>query len=365
MNPLEGRGNLDLTGVSHGAAFADFDRDGDLDLIINNLNEPATLYRNNAPGGNRLLVELRGKQSNHYGFGSKVEIWSGDRYQQRRLVPVSGYLSSDEPVLHFGVSDWSKIDRLVVTWANGKKQEFCDLQVNRLYRISEETSSSDLVASQSQNKKPAFREAGRDLGLEFREPEEFFDDYQREPLLPFQLSQLGPGASWGDVNQDGFPDLFVGGSSLQDGTLYINEGAKGSSNELAPGENIFSKRTWVPYSFYADGDGSDDLYVVSGSNEFPLESDYYLDRLYLNDGQGNFSPAEAGVLPGLKDSGSSVAAADYDRDGDLDLFVGSRSIPGKYPLSPASRLLRNDNGKFIDATTQVSESLGNAGMINS
>lgn len=356
--------NLDLNGVSHGAAFGDFDRDGDLDLIVNNLNKPTTVYRNTTGGGNRLMVELRGKDSNYFGFGSKVEIWSDDRYQMRRLVPVSGYLSSDEPVLHFGIRDWSQVDRLVVTWANGKKQEFKDLQVNRLYRIEEPTTSEQLV-SEEPAVKPEFQEVDQNIGIANREPEESYNDYEREPLLPYGLSQLGAGAAWGDVNRDGFPDVFVGGPSVQNGKLYISEEGKRFVEKSGPWEKDFLREDMGCIFFDANGDGWEDLYVVSGSNEFSVETDYYVDRLYLNDGTGDFSAAEPGTLPNLKDSGSSVAAADFDRDGDLDLFVGSRAVPGKYPLPPTSRLLRNDDGKFTDATTQVSESLTDVGMVNS
>ena len=356
--------NLNLKGVSHGVAAADFDQDGDLDLVVNNLSAPASIYRNDSIGGNRLLVELRGTESNAFGFGARVDVWHDGKHQVRRLMPVRGYVSSDEPLLHFGLADSTQIDRLVVTWPNGRQQEVRDLQANRLYRVIEDAAGSSEFTTKGQGD-PLFRETARALGLKFDHKEIYFNDYTREPLLPYQLSQLGPGVAWGDVNGDGFPDAFVGGAKLQPGHLFINR--NGEKFELAPGpwkEDSIGEDMACLF-FDAEGDGDQDLYVVRGSNEFDADNPVLADRLFLNDGQGVFTIAPEGTLPKLTDSGSCVSAVDFDRDGDLDLFVGSRSIPGKYPLTPQSRLLMNENGKFADVTEQVAPNLAKVGLVNS
>ena len=354
--------NLDLNGVSHGAAFADLDNDGDLDLVINNFDAPASVYRNDSGEGNRIRVELEGIRNNRFGIGATVEVHHGEHKQMRRLFPVRGYISSDEPVLHFGLGDSSQVEKLVVTWPTGQKQVFENLPAGKRYRIVE--SSVELASSQEpQNTiRTLFSDATQRAGMSHKHEEIEFNDYRREPLLPYQLSQLGPGISWGDLNGDGLPDAFTGGARFQEGMLFLNEGGKFRSSK-APFVDDVEHEDMAGLFFDANGDGFEDLYVVSGSNECKPGDKILQDRLYINDGKGRLK-RDVRALPELFDSGSCVCASDFDRDGDLDLFVGSRGVPGSYPVVPESRLLINENGQFQEATPELAPELKKVGLVN-
>ncbi len=364
FQPLAKEWGLDLNGISHGAAFADFDRDGDLDIVINNLNEQAAVYRNLSVDGDRLIVELEGTESNHYGIGATVEIWQGDNYQVRNLVSIRGYISSDEPILHFGLAP-GNVDRLVVTWPGGRQQSFSDLAPNRCYRIVEDDSLPMSVDRDEPTAEPLFREIADAIGLDFKHVEVPFDDYQREPLLPYQMSQLGPGIAWGDINVDGFPDIYIGGASQQAGRLFVNRNGESFEAIDGPWQQDVEQEDTGCLFFDADVDGDLDLLVASGGNEFETGSPQLLNRLYINAGNENFVAADEGVLPLSSHSTSCLAAADFDRDGDLDLFAGSRSVPGKYPITPESQLLINEDGQFSVVTNRVAVGLQNVGMVNS
>ena len=364
---------LDHLGVSHGVALADFDSDGDLDLIVNNLYEQATIYRNRTAElneANAVTVDFRSRENNLLGYGTKVEIWHGDVHQTKTLTPVRGYLSSDQPIIHFGIGTATSIDRMLVTWPNGKRQEFKQLASGQHYRVIETAAEclkevafeqEELAAKNSTR----FTDVAADVGLDFTHQEEEFDDYEREPLLPYKLSQLGAGVAWGDINDDGYPDVYIGGSNLQTGQLFVNRGGTKFEKLQGPWGKAYRQEDMAPLFFDADGDGDLDLYVVSGSNEGTERDIALRDRLYINQGAEKFENAAKDALPNQNDSGSCVAAADFDRDGDLDLFVGSRSVPGKYALTPTSRLLLNDDGKFSNVADSVAEGLSDIGMVNS
>ncbi|WP_162273941.1 FG-GAP-like repeat-containing protein [Mariniblastus fucicola] len=364
---------LDHLGVSHGVAFADFDADGDLDLIVNNLYEQATVYRNRTAElneSNAITVDFRSQKNNLLGYGTKVEIWHGDVHQTKTLTPVRGYLSSDQPLIHFGIGTASSIDRMLVTWPDGKRQEYKQLDSGQHYRVIE--TPEDCLPEVDVDQKTSiarsstrFTDVAAEVGLDFTHKEEEFDDYAREPLLPYKLSQLGAGVAWGDINEDGYPDVYVGGSNLQVGQLFVNRGGLRFEKLFGPWVGAYQYEDMAPLFFDADGDGDLDLYVVSGSNEVAEGTSALQDRLYINQGDERFENAAEGALPKNRDSGSCVAAADFDRDGDLDLFVGSRSVSGKYPLAPTSRLLLNDEGKFSDVTDSIADGLSNVGMVNS
>ena len=352
---------LNLMGVSHGAAFSDFDRDGDLDIVVNNLNEPATVYRNVSNQGSRLLVDLRGNDCNRFGTGATIMLRQGDCVQTKTLVSVRGYISSDEPVVHFGLPDSTKIDELTIEWPGGGTQRFVDLKPNHFYRVVENGGTK--IAENHAETVPLFSESVV-LGLSFNHEETPFNDYRREPLLPNQLSQLGPGVAWGDVNNDGFPDAFVGGASSQSGAMFLNRDGTEFEEIGGPWKRDIRFEDMGCLFFDADGDGDEDLYVASGSNEFERGSQYLADRLYINEGNEKFRRAEEGTLPAVLESGSCVAACDFDRDGDLDVFVGTRSIPGKYPLPATSHLLINEGGKFVAADAEIARPLLDIGLVN-
>lgn len=350
------------SGVSQGAAFSDLDRDGDLDLIVNNLGA-AWLYRNRGGSGSSVLIALHGVRSNRSGLGARVTIETAAGRQVRELTLARGFLSSDEPVLHFGLGDVTAIDSLRVQWPSGIVQELHDLAVDHSYTITE----PDRDPVEPPARAPMtrwFSDATTATGLIFEHHETPHDDYATQPLLPHKLSHLGPGLAWGDFDDDGDDDLFVGGAAGQPGVLYEDTG-NGTYRPTrdGPWSRDRDAEDMAALWFDVDSDADLDLYVVSGSVEFDAGDARYADRLYLNRGEGLFTRASTDVLPDIRDSGSVVAAADYDRDGDVDLFVGGRVVPGRFPHAPPSRLLRNDGGRLVDVTEEITPGLREVGMV--
>ncbi len=344
--------------VSYGAAIADLDRDGDLDLVVNNAEEAPSVYRNRSSSLYRTLIRLEGKASNRWGVGSRVTVETDAGQQTRELTTAQGYMASNEPLVHFGLDDEETIKRLTVQWPNGKEQTYHDVPANHFLIVQEQTG------------KPADRVIGPDpLFVEtnafesVRHSEIPFDDYARQPLLPNQHSQLGPSVSLGDVDGDGDVDAFVGGASGHAGNLLINDAGSFQRMVEGPWETDASYEDIGSALFDADGDGDLDLYVVSGGVECDPDDEVLQDRLYLNDGAGQFVDVTADRLPEIRDSGSVVKPFDFDGDGDLDLFVGGRVIPGQYPLSPRSFLLRNVDGAFSDVTDEIAPELRHAGLV--
>ncbi len=363
---------LDHFAVSPGAAFADFDGDGDLDIVVNNLSEKASVYENLSSGTNRLVIRLEGTKSNRFGIGSTIELVTPDGKQIRHLQPVRGYLSQDEPIVHFGLGNETNIKSLTIYWPSGIEQKFENLEVNQLYTITEPDQAPTIPPARplkQELQSAMFEPVAEGLNLRFTHKDKQFDDYEREPLLPYKLSQLGPGLAVGDVNRDGRDDIYVGGAAGQSGRLFLSEG-QGESGILSRFNKV--NGPWAKHSaredmaalfFDSNGDGSLDLYVVSGSNEFEPKDERLQDRLYLGNGKGDFEDVTESALPKRLDSGSVVAANDFDKDGDLDIFVGSRSIPGKYPLVPESRLYKNENGKFEEHTQDSAPELQKVGLV--
>jgi hypothetical protein len=357
---------LDHEGVSFGAAYGDLDGDGDPDLVVNHFEAQASVYENRSTT-RRAAVRLVGRKSNHRGLDARLVAEVGPQRQTRYLTLARGFAGSDEPVVHFGLGRAERIDRLTVHWPGGTIQEVPNLAAGQLHSVTEPEGAP--AAPPAAEPPPRLLEPTQALASA-RHVERPFDDFQRQPLLPNKSSQLGPGLAWGDVDGDGDTDCFLAGAAGQPGTLWLNQGPG------PQGTDAFQPAT-VPalaadaacedlgaIFFEADGDGDPDLYVVSGGVECEPGAPVLRDRLYLNDGRGGFTKAPDGALPDERDSGSCVAAADFDRDGDLDLFVGGRVIPGQYPASPGSRLLLNDGtGVFADVTAMRAPSLGAAGLV--
>ncbi|MGY8686971.1 MAG: FG-GAP-like repeat-containing protein [Verrucomicrobiales bacterium] len=347
---------LDQLAASSGAAYGDLDQDGDLDLVVVNFDDPVSIFRNDINDRNRLVVSLRGgKDVNHFGIGAEVTVETPLGMQVKQLALARGYMSANEPVLHFGLGQETKITRLIVRWSAKQETILKDVNINQHLTVVQD-------AGLSPPSKEAATETLRYKRVKFAtmpapHRETPFDDYARQPLLPMKHSQLGPGLAVGDANGDGADAFSVGGARGQAGQLVIVS----SKMEILtkPFEMHAAREDMGALFFDADGDGDQDLYVVSGGVECAPEDALLGDRLYLNDGKGGFTDA-TDRLPVRAYSGSGVAAADVDRDGDLDLFVGSRLVPGSYPEAPRSQLLMNEGGKFQDKGELL-----NTGMVTS
>lgn len=358
---------LDHLGMSYAAATGDLDGDGDVELVVASLDEPVRIYRNNAGAeSQRVVVKLVGAGGNRNGHGATVTLRAGGREQVRSLRPATGFLSSNAPELCFGIGAAAAVESLTVRWQRGSVQKFSDLKPGQRYTITEPVTAPPKWVSRV-SEKPMFAELVSPSLKAIIPVERPYDDYARQPLLPYQHSLLGPGVSWGDVDGDGDQDLYLSSPAGEPGRVYIsNSPGNFTYHTTKPFEDHQSSEDITPLFFDADGDGKLDLYVVSGGVECEPGDAALRDRLYLGSGDGKFQHAPDAALPDLRDSGSCLAACDYDGDGDIDLFVGSRVIPGAYPLTPSSRLLRNDSKpgvpKFTEVTASV-EGLEKAGLV--
>ena len=355
---------LDHVGMSYGSAYGDLDGDGDLDLVTVNLEEPVSIYRNGSQKGNCITVSLRGVRSNSSGIGALVTVEAGDVKHVRQLVPMSGYLSSNEPIIHFGLGEAERVDRVNVRWPDGREQEYRGLEVNHHHEITE--AGEELPVYKRREAEPLFLPEERLRGIVHKE--KVFEDFSRQPLLPNKLSQLGPGVAVADVNGDGSEDFYIATARGQSGAIFLNDG-KGNFRlgTTSPFDMDEDTEGMGVLFFDADSDGDQDLYVASGSYEYDPGSLLTLDRLYLNDGSGNFVKAPPGSLPESRDNSSCVVAADFDCDGDLDLFVGGRVISGDYPVAATSHLLLNESSdgevRFVKAPAAVAPGLEQTGMV--
>lgn len=357
------------TSYSNGAAYADLDNDGDLELIVNNIDGEAFIYKNNASekkSGNYLKVEFEGTPANKMGIGSVVTIWNEGKMQTAELTLSRGYESSMEPILYFGLSGYEFVDSLYVKWNDGKVQCIKNIKANQ--KLTLKHSDAISLVQQEVKIEKIFKEITDTIGLEFIHKENSYNDYKDQVLLPHKMSNPGPDITVGDVNDDQLEDFYIGNASKSPGRMFIQNKNGTFKIMEGPWENDSIFEDTGTLFFDADNDGDLDLYVASGGYELPKDSKSYTDRLYINDGKGNFSKSP-NSLPSITSNGSCVKAIDFDKDGDLDLFVGGRQVPHRYPFPAKSYILENKsvNGvvKFEDVTGSVAPDLLEAGMVTS
>ncbi|MFL5488351.1 MAG: VCBS repeat-containing protein [Gemmatimonadaceae bacterium] len=368
-------------GFSNGAVYVDLTNSGNLDLVVNNIDAPASIYRNRARemnGSAYLTVVLKGSGGNTAGVGAKVIVRNGGTMQILEQQPTRGFESSVDARLHFGLGNATKIDSLTVIWPDRRYQILTNVAVNRILSLSQSDAAAKYPYPRgplptprfplpaSRFPLPVFSDVTVQTGVSFKHDENVFYDYSREPLMPHVLSTEGPRLAVADVNGDGLDDFYVGGAKWQAGSLYVQraDGTFRVSPQPSIAADSLSEDVGATF-FDADGDTHPDLIVASGGNEFWGNEDALRPRLYMNDGHGNFLRARD-ALPDIFENASCVAAGDFNGDGHPDLFIGSRVVSRSYGSIPKSHLLENDGaGRFTDVTLEKAPELSQAGMVSS
>lgn len=360
FNDVAAEWGLKHPSFSNGASYADLDNDGDLEIVVNNIDEEAFLYKNLSVEkslGNFLRVKTIGKSSENF---AKITIKYDGKLQFIESKRVKGYLSSTDNIAHFGLKNYEVIDTVRVEWLSGKFEEKYKVPVNSFMEFNELTATSGKKEYKS---KPLFVETKKPL-IDFIHRENNFNDFQKEVLLPYKQSTLGPSITLGDVNGDGLTDAYMGGAFGQAGQIFIqtSNGFKKITNNTFEKDKEHEDMESVFFDF--DNDSDLDLYVVSGGNALPFPSENYRDRIYINNGKGTFTRFKSKILDENSYSGKTVCTIDFDKDGDLDLVVGNRIFPHNYPKSPPSILYKNDNGKLTDVTEKIAPDFSTYGIVN-
>lgn len=343
--------------LTNGAAWADLDNDGDLDLVLNNIDQPAGIYRNNTNTRQYLKVKLQGNDRNTFGLGARVTVYVQSSASTRTMSPTRGFQSSAEPMLFFGLGASPSADSLRVQWPSGLTQTVTNVVAGQTLVLQERNGVREV-----NHPRPASQSTWiAQSALPYRYTENEFNDFNQQNLLYRMHSRQGPALAAADVNGDGATDFFVGGASGRAGVIFVQAG---NTFRILP-QQIFdsdaASEDVDAVFFDADGDGDQDLYVASGGSEFQADDAALQDRLYRNNGKGQFTKA---ILPEMKTSTGCVSVADWDGDGDIDIFAGGRIVPGAYPQAPRSYLLQNDGtGKFTIATADVCPDLSQPGMV--
>lgn len=344
---------------SNGAATSDLDGDGDLDLIINNIDGEVSLYKNTSSAYNNYLNVRLSSDRDQY---AKVKLKYGGIERIAEIRRVRGYMSSLEPVAHFGLGDVDQVDELLIEFLDGTTHVIKDITVNQTIEIDDQTQRSILEKNAKKNKLlnplPAMA-----LGIAHKHVENDFNDFSKEVLLPYKQSAMGPCLAKSDLNGDGIEDLFLGGASGQPGVIYISEGEKYELQNISIFNSDASHEDVAASFVDIDSDGDQDLIVVSGGNEWAKSSEFYRDRLYIND-NGSWKKKEESAIGANRHVGGSIELIDFDNDGDQDVLIGNRIHGQQYPVSAASSLFLNTNGSLKDVTKEVIPELIEVGIVN-
>jgi hypothetical protein len=372
---ISAQAGIDEPSMSNGAAYVDLDNDGDLDLVVNNINKEAFVFINNTvqrgkpAGAHFVSLGLAGDSLNPQAFGAKVWVYSGHESQMQEENPVRGYFSSVDRQLLFGLGQSRRVDSLKVIWPDSSVQTIRNVQTDTFLTLSWKNAARTFplpIGSRSRSLLPSpppplFSDITATAGISYKHRESPFNDFALQLLLPHKYSQLGPFIATSDMNRDGATDFFIGGAFNSSGKLFLQQ-KNGSFQSKDLVDTIKMEEDMACTFFDANGDGNPDLLVTSGDVQYAEGSPYYKPRLYLNDGKGNFSLNKNAIPDSVRTIAGCVATADIDGDGDLDLFIGGR-VSKEYPLSPRSYILRNDKGVFTDVTAQLCPALEKPGMI--
>ncbi len=354
---------LGTPSLSNGSAYGDLDNDGDLDLVVNNVNMQSFVYKNNSEkkDKNYLRLQLKGKGKNKFGIGSIVRLYFDDAIIMQEQNPSRGFQSSMDYVMNIGLGNKDEIDSLRIIWPDDSTELLKNIAANQLLVLEQDKAKEMYKVAPPEKSKPFLTELRND-NLQ-KHSENSYTDFDYEGMIYQKLSEEGPSMAIGDVNNDGYQDVFIGGAKKQPGVIYMNSGNGNlkKSNQPALDTDLFFEDTAAAF-FDADGDGDLDLMVGSGGNEVG-ESVNYRPRLYLNDGKGNFTPSTE-IIPSVEQNVAAIAPQDFDGDGDIDVFIGSRSVAVNYGIDPQHLFLENlGDGKFSNSTERIAYDVKYAGMI--